>query len=269
MGEWIATSGHTSGLLVFDGGTSTFAELSPSGGVQFNTTTTSYGPTNAAVAGTLNVTGNTTVSGAIFANGGINAVGSTIGGVQLLGNNITTAGYATAAYFSASVAQGFSMPNTSAGGNTALGTGGGAVNGVNAQAFYVYTPNIAVEQLAVDDYGNLGIANSLYAAAVNATTVSTSATVLSATTTLEVSGATTVSGIGCASLCIFDQGGAGVSLDGVNGNQMGVGGNVHAPAFITPSMHRTPRETSSHTALMPSNFCKVWNLSSIAGRTAN
>jgi hypothetical protein len=56
------------------------------------------------------------------------------------------------------------MTNAAAGGNTVLGTGGGAVAGITAQAFYVYTPNISVQELAVDDTGNVGAAASYYSA---------------------------------------------------------------------------------------------------------
>jgi hypothetical protein len=89
--------GSAAGAYVFDGGTSNWMHLTY-GGLAFSSTGTSYAAGGEAVAGNGSWSGSGTFGGAgtfggeLFANGGIVAVGSTIGGVQLLNNNVVASG---------------------------------------------------------------------------------------------------------------------------------------------------------------------------------
>jgi hypothetical protein len=100
-------------------------------------------------------------TGTITAHGDVNSTGNLSSG-SLTTNTISATGGITGAGITSSSTGGFGMPNSAAGCNTLTGTGGGAVAGVSAQAWYLYVPCIG-QYTAVDNAGNLGVQGGVFA----------------------------------------------------------------------------------------------------------
>lgn len=96
-------------------------------------------------------------SGATIDYGCSTSSAVTIGASTYVAGNVESSGGS----FYTTAAQGLSFNNTSAGCSTVIGSGGGPVSSVTAQAWYVYVPCVG-QQAAMDNSGDVGFAGEVF-----------------------------------------------------------------------------------------------------------
>jgi hypothetical protein len=155
-GLWLNVPASSSNGYTFHVGGSQVAQINASGQGLFQ---------GVNVGGALTGATNGTFANTVSANA-ISANGSVIGGVTLNANTVSAPSTISANYFLAANAQGIGYSDAAAGAgcNAYLGAGGGSVAGVTSTAFYVYSPCSGLQQAAMDNVGDLGIAGAFYSA---------------------------------------------------------------------------------------------------------